>query len=664
MKKLFIETYGCQMNVADSEVVASVMQMAGYEICEKEEEADAIFLNTCSIRENAENKIYHRLDTLHAEQKKGRKVILGVLGCMAERVKDDLIQNHYANLVCGPDSYLNLPDMIAQCEMGTNAINIELSKTETYRDIVPQRIGGNRVSGFVSIMRGCNNFCHYCIVPYTRGRERSRDAESILREVRDLQQRGFKEVTLLGQNVNSYGLSPSGKREEGSLSFAELLHMVAQAVPDMRVRFTTSNPEDMTEDILHAIAEEPNLCKHIHFPAQSGSNKILKLMNRKYTREEYLQRIADIKAFCAEEKMNKRFNEVNSSYRDNIMRVNIRQQMAHPMSEFLGTILIVVVLWFGGILVLDYGRIDGPTIIFYLVMLYSIINPLKEFSKASYNIPKGLASMERIDKILQAEVEIKDKETPEHISSFEHQIEFRHVSFAYTDRKSAELVYVLKDINLVIPKGKTVALVGQSGSGKSTMVDLIPRYYDVQEGEVLIDGINVKDLAVHDLRMLIGNVNQEAILFNASFKDNIRFGKTDATDEEIANAAKIANAYEFITKSEHGFDTNIGDRGGRLSGGQRQRVSIARAILKNPPILILDEATSALDTESERLVQDALEKLMKTRTTVAVAHRLSTIKHADEICVLHEGKIVERGTHDELIRKDGYYKKLHDMQQV
>lgn len=380
--------------------------------------------------------------------------------------------------------------------------------------------------------------------------------------------------------------------------------------------------------------------------------------------EETLGGLRIIKAFCAEEKMNKRFNQVNSSYRDNIMRINIRQQMAHPMSEFLGTILIVVVLWFGGILVLDYGRIDGPTIIFYLVMLYSIINPLKEFSKASYNIPKGLASMERIDKILQAEVEIKDKENPEHISSFEHQIEFRHVSFAYTDHQNDELVYVLKDINLVIPKGKTIALVGQSGSGKSTMLDLIPRYYDVQEGEVLIDGINVKDLCVHDLRQLIGNVNQEAILFNASFKDNIRFGKTDATDEEIANAAKIANAYEFITKSEHGFDTNIGDRGGRLSGGQRQRVSIARAILKNPPILILDEATSALDTESERLVQDALEKLMKTRTTVAVAHRLSTIKHADEICVLHEGKIVERGTHDELIRKDGYYKKLHDMQQV
>ena len=380
--------------------------------------------------------------------------------------------------------------------------------------------------------------------------------------------------------------------------------------------------------------------------------------------EETLGGLRIIKAFCAESKMNWRFDKVNSEYRDNIMRVNIRQQMAHPMSEFLGTILIVIVLWFGGILVLDYGRIDGPTIIFYLVMLYSIINPLKEFSKASYNIPKGLASMERIDKILQAEVEIKDKENPKHIASFEHQIEFRHVSFAYTDNKSDELIYVLKDINLVIPKGKTVALVGQSGSGKSTMVDLIPRYYDVQEGEVLIDGINVKDLAVNDLRQLIGNVNQEAILFNASFKDNIRFGKTDATDEEIANAAKIANAYNFIMKSEHGFDTGIGDRGGRLSGGQRQRVSIARAILKNPPILILDEATSALDTESERLVQDALEKLMKTRTTVAVAHRLSTIKHADEICVMHEGRIVERGTHDELIGKDGYYKKLHDMQQV
>jgi tRNA-2-methylthio-N6-dimethylallyladenosine synthase len=294
-KKLYIETYGCQMNVADSEVVASVMKMAGYDVCENEEDADAIFMNTCSIRENAENKIYNRLDTLHAEQKKGRKVILGVLGCMAERVKDDLIENHFANLVCGPDSYLNLPDMIAQCENGQNAMNIELSVTETYRNIIPQRVGSNRVSGFVSIMRGCNNFCHYCIVPYTRGRERSRDVESILAEVHDLHERGFKEVTLIGQNVNSYGLLPNGKRPENGVSFAQLLKMVAEAVPDMRVRFTTSNPEDMSEDILHAISEEPNLCHHIHFPAQSGSNKILKLMNRKYTREEYLDKVAAIK---------------------------------------------------------------------------------------------------------------------------------------------------------------------------------------------------------------------------------------------------------------------------------------------------------------------------------------------------------------------------------
>ena len=279
------------MNVADSEVVASVMKMAGYDVCDNEDEADAIFMNTCSIRENAENKIYHRLDTLHSEQKKGRNLILGVLGCMAERVKDDLINNHFANLVCGPDSYLNLPDMIAQCETGHNALNIELSTTETYRNITPQRIGGNHVSGFVSIMRGCNNFCHYCIVPYTRGRERSRDVESILAEVRDLHDKGFKEVTLLGQNVNSYGLLPNGKRPENGTSFAQLLKVVAENVPDMRVRFTTSNPEDMTEDILQSIADEKNLCHHIHFPVQSGSNKILKLMNRKYTREDYLKKI-------------------------------------------------------------------------------------------------------------------------------------------------------------------------------------------------------------------------------------------------------------------------------------------------------------------------------------------------------------------------------------
>ena len=372
--------------------------------------------------------------------------------------------------------------------------------------------------------------------------------------------------------------------------------------------------------------------------------------------EETLGGLRIIKAFCAEEKMNRRFDNTNSNYRNQILKVNTRQQMAHPMSEFLGTVMIIIVLWFGGILVLNQQVLSGPTFIYYLVILYSIINPLKDFSKAGYNIPKGLASMERVDKILLAESDIKEKENPQHISSFDHTIEFRHVSFRYGEQ------WVLRDINLTIEKGKTIALVGQSGGGKSTMVDLIPRYYDVQEGQVLIDGINVKDLDIHDLRQLIGNVNQEAILFNDTFFNNISFGVDNATQQQVEEAARIANADEFIKASENGYDTNIGDRGGRLSGGQRQRVSIARAILKNPPILILDEATSALDTESERLVQDALERLMKTRTTVAIAHRLSTIKNADEICVLHEGQIVERGTHDELISKDGYYKKLHDMQ--
>ena len=374
--------------------------------------------------------------------------------------------------------------------------------------------------------------------------------------------------------------------------------------------------------------------------------------------EETLGGLRIIKAFCAEEKMRQKFDRINTGYRNDIMHVNIRQQLAYPMSEFLGTVMIVIVLWFGGVLVLNYHALSGPTFIYYMVILYSIINPLKEFSKAGYNIPKGLASMERVDKILMADDSIKESDHPQHIQQFEHQIELRNVSFRYGDQ------WVLRHINLTIPKGKTIALVGQSGSGKSTLVDLIPRYYDVQEGEVLIDGINVKDLGIQDLRQLIGNVNQEAILFNDSFRNNIAFGVETATDEQVAEAARIANAYDFIMQSEQQFDTNIGDRGGRLSGGQRQRVSIARAILKNPPILILDEATSALDTESERLVQDALERLMKQRTTIAIAHRLSTIRNADEICVLHEGHIVERGTHESLLAMDGFYKRLNDMQNL
>ena len=376
--------------------------------------------------------------------------------------------------------------------------------------------------------------------------------------------------------------------------------------------------------------------------------------------DETLGGLRIIKAFIAERKMSERFAKINNGFRDAMNAMVIRQSSAHPMSEFLGTCVIVIVLWFGGALILNqYSPIDAAMFIFYLVILYSIINPLKEFSKAFYNIPLGLASMERIDMILKAENHIQEPEKPLPLTAFEHELEFRDVSFSYIEGRQ-----VLKHVNLKVQKGKTVALVGQSGSGKSTMVDLVPRYHDVGEGALLIDGKNVKDVSIPALRSLIGNVNQEAILFNDTFYNNITFGVENATMEQVVEAAKIANAHDFIMESEKGYDTMIGDRGGRLSGGQRQRVSIARAILKNPPILILDEATSALDTESERLVQEALERLMKSRTTIAIAHRLSTIKNADEICVLYEGEIVERGTHEELIALNGYYKKLNDMQSL
>ena len=376
--------------------------------------------------------------------------------------------------------------------------------------------------------------------------------------------------------------------------------------------------------------------------------------------DETLGGLRIIKAFLAENKMAKRFFQINNSYRNAMTSMVVRQSSAHPMSEFLGTCVIVIVLWFGGWLILkQFSPIDAALFIFYLVILYSIINPLKEFSKAFYNIPVGLGSMERINKILKAENPIKDPECPNPLNNFEHQLEFRNVSFSYVKDRP-----VLKHINLTIEKGKTVALVGQSGSGKSTMADLVPRYHDVDEGGIFIDGMNVKNVRIASLRALIGNVNQEAILFNDTFYNNITFGVDNATREQVIEAAKIANAHGFIMESEKGYDTIIGDRGSRLSGGQRQRVSIARAILKNPPILILDEATSALDTESERLVQEALERLMKSRTTIAIAHRLSTIKNADEICVLHEGEIVERGSHDELLAMNGYYKRLHDMQSL
>ena len=376
--------------------------------------------------------------------------------------------------------------------------------------------------------------------------------------------------------------------------------------------------------------------------------------------EETLGGLRIIKAFIAEKKMSGRFTKCSNELRSAVMRVSMRQVLAHPVSEFLGTCIIVIVLWFGGTLILgDNSPISAASFIYYLTILYSIINPLKELSKASYSIPRGLASMERIDAVLKADNKIADGEKGIEIPEMKDGIEYKNLTFSYDGERN-----VLKNINLKIEKGKTVALVGQSGSGKSTMVDLLPRYYDVQEGEISIDGVNIKDMKVKSLRALIGNVNQEAILFNDTFYNNITFGVENATMEQVIEAAKIANAHDFIMATENGYDTNVGDRGCLLSGGQRQRISIARAILKNPPILILDEATSALDTESERLVQEALERLMKSRTTIAIAHRLSTIKNADEICVLRDGEIVERGKHDELIKLDGVYKRLNDMQSL
>ena len=376
--------------------------------------------------------------------------------------------------------------------------------------------------------------------------------------------------------------------------------------------------------------------------------------------DETLGGLRVIKAFVAEDKMKERFTKTANEYRKASGKVAVRQASAHPVSELLGSIMIMIVLWFGGTLILsDKAPIDASTFIFYMTILYSVLAPLKEFSKASYNIPKGLASMERVDKIMNAVNEIKEAEHPAEMKGFDESITFNGVSFSYEEGRE-----ILHDINLTIPKGKTIALVGQSGSGKSTLADLIPRYYDVWKGSITLDGTDIRDFKVKDLRSLIGNVNQEAILFNDTIFNNIAFGVENATMEQVIAAAKIANAHDFIMEKEDGYMTNIGDRGGKLSGGQRQRISIARAILKNPPLLILDEATSALDTESEKIVQEALDRLTSTRTTVVIAHRLSTIRNADEICVMHEGRIVERGKHEDLITIDGYYKKLHDMQSL
>lgn len=375
--------------------------------------------------------------------------------------------------------------------------------------------------------------------------------------------------------------------------------------------------------------------------------------------DETLGGLRIIKAFIAEQKMKDKFEKTCNEHRRAVSRVATRQASAHPVSEFLGSCMIMIVLWFGGTLILsDKSPIDAPTFIFYMIILYSVLGPLKEFSKAGYTIPQGMASVERVDTILNAPNNITDPANPVALKSFEDKLIFHNVGFRYEDGGKE----ILKDINIEIPKGKMIALVGQSGSGKSTLVDLIPRYYDVCSGKITIDGIDIRDVRVRDLRSLIGNVNQEAILFNDTIFNNIAFGVENATMDQVIAAAKIANAHDFIMEKEEGYQTNIGDRGAKLSGGQRQRISIARAILKNPPILILDEATSALDTESEKLVQEALDRLTGSRTTIAIAHRLSTIKNADEICVMHEGRIVERGKHEELIQLNGYYKRLNDMQ--